>query len=112
VAELGGPEISALQQSSGLQHRALPLGGRHILCDISTGVARPVIPPDHRRGVFSALHHIAHPGARATRCLISSRLVWKSMNKDINSWCRECQQCNKGKVTKQHIDVTMPNIFT
>jgi hypothetical protein len=23
------------------------------------------------------------------------------MNKDINNWCRECQQCSRGKVTKQ-----------
>ncbi len=27
--------------------------------------------------------------------------LWKSMNKDINSWCRECQQCSRGKVSKQ-----------
>jgi hypothetical protein len=94
VVQLGCPEISALQQSSGLQLRALSLGGQHILCDSSTGVARPVIPADHRRGVFSSLHHIAHPGVRATHRLISSRFVWKSMN---NSWCRECLQCNRGR---------------
>ncbi len=85
AAQLGCPEISALQQVFGPAAQGLALRGQHILCDISTGVARPMIPADHRRGIFSSLHHIAHPGARATRRLISSRFVWKSMNKDINS---------------------------
>ncbi len=44
AAQLGCPEISNLQQSSGLQLKALPLGGQHILCDISTSVVRPIIP--------------------------------------------------------------------
>ncbi|MFO0006995.1 MAG: hypothetical protein ACK559_38355, partial [bacterium] len=66
---MGCPDIAGLQQSSGLQLRALPSGSHHILCDIAPGVARPIIPADHRQGVFSALHDIAHPGARATRRL-------------------------------------------
>jgi hypothetical protein len=84
-SQLSCPEIAAIQESSGLQFRALPLEGCHILCDMTTGVARPGILAEHRRGVFTSLHHNAHPGIRATRRLISSRFVWRSMNKDITS---------------------------
>jgi hypothetical protein len=38
---------------------------------------------------------------RATRRLISARFVWRGMAKDINAWCRDCQTCQRGKVTKQ-----------
>jgi hypothetical protein len=53
------------------------------------------------RRVFNAVHCLAHPGIRASRRLISSRFVWPKMKRDIGAWCRDCQSCAKGKVTKQ-----------
>ena len=33
-----------------------------LLCDISTGVQRPVVPALFRRRVFDAVHGVSHPG--------------------------------------------------
>jgi transposase InsO family protein len=51
--------------------------------------------------MFAAVHGLAHPGMRATRRLLAARAVWKGMKKDINNWCRDCQQCYRAKVHKQ-----------
>ena len=46
-----------------------------LLCDISTGVPRPLVPLTFRQKVFHALHSLAHPGIRATQWLISTLLA-------------------------------------
>jgi transposase InsO family protein len=87
--------------SSSLQIRAMDFNGVSVLCDVSRGHARPVIPTADRLAVFSAIHSIAHPGIRALRRLLSAQVVWRGMASDIASWCRDCQQCNRAKVTSQ-----------
>ncbi len=79
----------------------MDFNGVTVLCDVSRGHARPVIPTADRMAVFSAIHSIAHPGIRASRRLLSARVVWRGMASDIASWCRDCQQCNRAKVTSQ-----------
>ena len=54
-----------------------------LLCDVSTGRVRPLIPISDRQAVSESLHSIAHPGTRATRRLISSRVVWRGMASDL-----------------------------
>ena len=39
--------------------------GVQLLCDISTGHVRPLIPTEDRQRVFEAIHNVAHPGTRA-----------------------------------------------
>ena len=51
--------------------------------------------------MFLAVHTLAHPGIRASRRLLSSRFVWKGMAADVGRWCRECQACQKAKITTQ-----------
>ena len=51
--------------------------------------------------MFEAIHNVAHPGTRATRRLVSARVVWRGMASDLAAWCRACQQCQRAKVTKQ-----------
>jgi transposase InsO family protein len=84
--------------SSSLRIQELKLGDSTILCDVSTGQARPVVPIIHRRAVFTALHGIAHPGILASKRLIAARFVWPAMARDITSWCRDCQHCARSKV--------------
>jgi transposase InsO family protein len=91
-------QVQATVTSSCLRVRPLQLGDATILCDITGGRARPVVPKSHQRDVFTALHGIAHPGILATKRLISTRFVWKGMAKDITGWCRDCQQCARSKV--------------
>jgi cleavage and polyadenylation specificity factor subunit 1 len=100
AAQRSCPSTQSLEGSS-LHLHAFPFASGHILCDISRGITRPIVPEQYRRDVFSSIHTIAHPGTRATRRLISARFCWKGMAADIAAWCRECQGCNRGKVTAQ-----------
>ena len=74
-----------------------------IICDVSTGKPRPVVPPGFRRLVFNSLHHLSHPGIRATQQLIASRFVWPKMHSDIKWWVRSCLQCQRSKVTRHNV---------
>lgn len=62
---------------------------------------RPIIPVADRQAVFTAFHGLAHGGIRATRRLMAARVVWRGMNSDVANWVRDCQNCNRGKVTSQ-----------
>jgi hypothetical protein len=88
-------------KSPSLQLLEQEVEGASLLGDISRGIWRPLVPASYRRAVFSACHNVAHPGTRATRRLLAARFVWPGMNADIGAWCRDCQACQRGKVTKQ-----------
>ena len=85
--------VQSTTASSSLQVEARLHEGVQLLCDISTGHVRPLIPVEDRQSVFTAIHGVAHPGTRATRRLVSARVVWRGMASDIAAWCRSCQQC-------------------
>jgi cleavage and polyadenylation specificity factor subunit 1 len=101
LSQQGCPLVQRAVASSAMRVRPVVLGDTTLLCDVSTGACRPLIPKQHRRQVFTAFHCLAHPGARATRRLLAARVVWPCMAADINGWCRECQNCGRGKVTVQ-----------
>jgi cleavage and polyadenylation specificity factor subunit 1 len=88
-------------KSSSLKLALHRFGELRILCDSSLPQLRPLIPLPSRRRVFAAFHNLAHAGARATRRTMAARVVWVGMARDINAWCRECQDCARGKVTRQ-----------
>nr|VZH99102.1 unnamed protein product [Spirometra erinaceieuropaei] len=101
MAELQNqPTFSESLQHTSLQLEAIPLSTTPgtILCDVSRGAFRPVVPSEMRRDVFAALHNLAHPGIRTTQRLASERFVWPSMNTDIRQWTRSCLACQKAKV--------------
>jgi RNase H-like domain found in reverse transcriptase len=58
----GCPEVQSLVNSSSLRVQYISQNGRHILCDVSMGSARPLIPAVDRRPVFNSFHNIAHTG--------------------------------------------------
>lgn len=72
--------------------------GPAILCDISLGYPRPVVPTEMQRRIFDVIHSISHPGIRATRKMIAERYVWHRMGTRITAWCRECIPCQRSKV--------------
>lgn len=72
--------------------------GPELLCDVSTGYPRPIVPPECRRQVFTTLHELSHPGITATRKLVSSKYVWHGLKKDVNKWTRECVMCQRSKI--------------
>ena len=106
--QCGCSDTTALAATKAMSTIKLGIGEHHLLCSTATGTIRPIIPVSHRRTVFAAVHGLAHPGIRATRRLISSRWVWKGMSTDIASWCRDCQHCQRSKVTQQFLSPVQP----
>jgi hypothetical protein len=100
------PEVQKVAASPALQVRRVQIHGAEVLCDVSTGVARPLVPAAFRKAVFAAIHGLAHPGIWATRRLVSSRFVWHGYASDVAGWCRDCQTCQRRKVTRQPAAVT------
>ena len=92
---------------TGLALADLPIPGTTatLLCDTSTGTARPVVPPSWRRAVFDTVHGLSHPGIRATRKMVSARFVWHGMNKQVGVWAKTCIPCQRAKVQRH---VTAP----
>jgi hypothetical protein len=86
-------ETRRLLTSSSLQLQEFLVQEVSLLCDMSLGRARPVVPLSLRQAVFDSMHGLAHPGIRASKQLISHRIVWKRMGADIGTFCRQCQQC-------------------
>ena len=80
-------------------------GAFKVLCDISMGSPRPIVPESWRRRVFDTVHALAHPGARTTKRLIASKLVWHGLNKQVTGWARSCLNCQRSKV---HIHTRAP----
>ncbi len=111
AAQATCPDTLAVRQSSTLKVKTFTLGGTELYCDISTGVVRPVVPAVNRQAVFRAVHGLAHPGTRATRQMISARFLWPGMAKDISAWCKDCQQCARGKVTTHVHTQELHNIY-
>ncbi|BHF80805.1 hypothetical protein SprV_0702393300 [Sparganum proliferum] len=133
MAELQNqPTFIESLQNIGLQLEAIPLSTTPgtILCDVSRGASRPLVPSQMRHDVFSTLHNLAHPGIRTTQRLVGERFVWPSMNTDIRQWTRSCLSCQKAKVgrhnkapigtflapdarfTHVHIDLGVPSTIT
>ena len=104
--------LQSLPSSTSLQLESVPLSISEstILCDTSTGVARPVVPKDFRRAVFVSLHNPSHPSIRATQRLLTARFVWPSIKADSRKWTRTCLQCQKSKI--QHHTVIPLSTFT
>ena len=104
-AQADDPELQHLQANSSLKLEQVPLAGSDatIVCDVSTGVSRPYVPPEFRHAVFEALHALSHPGIRATQRLITSRYVWPGINSDIRRWARTCLRCQLSKVHRHTV---------
>jgi Integrase zinc binding domain len=76
----------------------LAVNNVELLCDVSNGLIRPLVPASFRQAVFQSIHQLAHPGMPATRRMINTRFVWRGMVADIASWCQDCQGCARGKI--------------
>ncbi len=99
--QLTCPDTLSAIRSPVLSIQPVVIDGVSVLCDTARGLTRPLVPRADRQQVFAAIHGLAHPGTRATRRLMTSRVVWRGMTSDIARWVRECQHCSRGKVTSQ-----------
>ncbi|GFV95131.1 retrovirus-related Pol polyprotein from transposon opus [Trichonephila clavipes] len=81
-----------------LKKVTFPNSSTEIMCDLSTGTARPYIPKQHRQDVFSAMHNLSHSGIRRSVHLMKQRFVWPSISSDVAKWARYCLACQKSKI--------------
>src|SRR5450830_445261 len=93
-------ETMQLAKSPTLNVQTMHVHGVALLCDLSTKTVRPLVPFSLREKVFRAIHNVAHGGRRPTQRMVAAHFVWRGMNRDIAAWCRDCQGCARGKVTR------------
>ena len=66
------------------------------------------MPEKWRRAVFNIVHGLAHPLGNVREWgvqLISTRLVWPGLSKQVKEWARCCNQCQWAKV---HLHTRVP----
>ena len=101
TAQQQDAQVQAYRTSnSSLQLEDIPFGahGATLLCDVSTGQARPIVPASWRRQVFDMIHGLSHPSVRATRKLVAAKFVWNGLQKQVGIWAKQCIPCQSSKV--------------
>ena len=111
ASQVSCPEVEALKARPSLRVSMATLGELQLLCDFSTGLPRPLLPPAFRMAAFTAVHSLAHPGIIATQRLMSTRWLWAGMAVDTPRWCKDCQRCQRAKVTKQPRATLQPMVI-
>ena len=89
AAQHSDPGLHKLQLStSPLSLKATPLTftDASLICDMSSGTTRPVVPVNFRRAVSDSLHSLSHLAIRATQHLLTAKYVWPSTNTDVRRW--------------------------
>ena len=105
AAQLEDEELPAyLTAISGLMLEDIQLSptNKTLLCDISTGHPRPIVPAAWRRHIFDTVHSLAHPSVRAIQTIIASTFVWHGLRKQVAHWARTCVPCQTSKI-QQHV---------
>ena len=88
------------EPSSSLQLREIRFPGINgpVVCDVSRGRPRVLVPEGRRREVFDAIHGLAHPSGRATLSIVARTYAWENMRRDVISWARQCTACAASKI--------------
>ena len=97
------PEVQAYRTAiTNLRLEDIPIGNSNVslLCEVSTGRPRPIVPISWRRRVFDAIHGLSHPSIRATRKLVASKFVWYGLQKQVGLWTKQCLACQKAKIQR------------
>ena len=79
-----------------------------LLCDVSTGQPRPIIPSAWRRRLFEMVHGLAHPSIRATKTLMAAKFMWHGLRKQVGDWARACIPCQTSKI-QRHTKAPLQN---
>ena len=103
AADQQHPDIQAYRTAiSNLRLEDIPIGNSQtkLLCDVSTGTPRLMVPPSWRSTVFHAIHNLSQPSIRTTRKLVASKFVWHGLNKQIGLWTKQCIASQKSKIQR------------
>ena len=102
-AQTESAEVQLYRTScTGLRLKDVPFnnGSFSVLCDVSTGRTRPIVPEAWREAVFHAIHDLSHPGIETTKKLVSTKFVWHGLKKDIGQRAKQCLECQRSKVQR------------
>jgi cleavage and polyadenylation specificity factor subunit 1 len=101
------PETNAYRTAiTNLKWKHVQFGDTPVLCDVSSGRPRPLIPAKFRRQIFELVHGLAHPSIRSTTKLMTDKFIWHSIKKDVSAWSRTCEPCQLSKVYR-HTKATL-----
>lgn len=73
-----------------LQKVVVQEGGLVLVCDISIGRPRPVVPEPWGRQIFELVHSLLQPVVRACIKLVGSNFDWPGLHKDVKEWSAAC----------------------
>ena len=96
---------------TGLRFKTVQVDNVDLICDVSSGKARPLVPETWRRRIFDAIHGLSHPSVRATKKLVTSRFVWPSASSDVARWSSACLECQRNKV-QVHVQAPLQRFET
>ena len=78
-------QCSSDYKETSLVPKKVEWNGVEMLCDMSQGVLRPIVPLSFRRAIFDSLNALSHPGSKPSTRLVGDRFVRKGMRKDIKT---------------------------
>ena len=87
IAQTQDADVQAYKTATtGLTVRPIQIheSGPVLLCDVSLGHPRPIVPRTFQRQVFETIHNLAHPGRKATVKLVAKKFVWHGVKKQVN----------------------------
>ena len=105
ASQKNDPDVHAYRTAiTSLQLEDIPFRPNNItlLCDISTGRPRPIVPTGRRRKVFNLIHGLSHPSVCTTRKLMTDKFMWHGIRKHVGLWAKACIPCQTSKV-QSHI---------
>ena len=99
------PDFQRLRANArcSLNFKAIDIGQRTLIVDVSNGPARPFVPVAFRKPIFDVIHGLGHPGIERTKQSIKSKVVWPTMDQDVARWARECIPCQQAKVIRHTV---------
>ncbi len=80
----GCPAVTKVVSSPWLRIQRVNIAGAEMICDVSSGAVRPVVPAAFQQTVFATVHGLSHPGIKATRRMISCHFVWHGCAADVS----------------------------
>ncbi len=78
--QLTCPSTRIAEASYSLRLVHINVRGHQLLCDVSRGDQRPLIPEVDRKWLFQAFHELSLPGILATCRLMSAPVIWRGMS--------------------------------
>ena len=101
AAQRDDPDVQAYRTAiTGLRLQDVQLAAATttLLCDVSTGQARPVVPATWQKTIFNTIHSLSHPSRKATVKMVASKFIWHGLRKSVTRWAKECLPCQQSKV--------------